>query len=157
MPVRSHRVISLLLVVCGIALFVHPAVALSSSPTVLINEFMAGPNSTSIEWVELFNANSVAVNVSGWKIDNSVLGGTQMVFPAGSLIQSNSLLVITRTGNILVISDTVQLLDTDNNVINQRMYSNAASGKSFARMPDGGISWQQGGTAQYIPLHTQGI
>jgi hypothetical protein len=71
-PLRSRRVIALLLTVCGIALMLRPAAALSSSsPVVLINEFMpnTGADSTMSEWVELFNPNPFSVDVSGWKLD----------------------------------------------------------------------------------------
>src|SRR5215213_8536104 len=107
MSVSSRRVLSLMLVVCGIGLMLRTAAAQSSSPKVLINEFMPRPSSGNPEWVELFNPNPMPIDISGWRIDNSVVGGTQMLFPAGSLIQSNSLLVITRTGDILGISDTI--------------------------------------------------
>src|SRR3954471_15485357 len=110
MSVIYRRTLSLLLVVCGIALILRPAAALSSSPKVLINEFMPRPSSGTPEWVELFNPTPLPIDVTGWRIDNSVIGGTQMRFPAGSVIQSNALLVITRTGDILGVSDTVQLL-----------------------------------------------
>src|SRR5687768_2190473 len=158
MPVRSRRVISLLLMVCGIALILRPAAALSSSsPVVLINEFMAGPNSTSMEWVELFNPNTVAVDISGWKIDDDTINTTHISVPAGTILPSNSLLVFPRSGNLFNITDTVQLLDNGNFVIDRYDYTNAPPNQSFARIPDGGTSWQQGGTAQYIPLHTQGM
>jgi hypothetical protein len=68
MPVRSRRFVSLLLMVCGIALLMRPATALSSSPVVLINEFMPRPSSGAPEWVELFNPNPMLIDVSGWKI-----------------------------------------------------------------------------------------
>src|SRR3954453_860275 len=119
-----------------------PVAALSSSsPVVLINEFMPRPSSGAPEWVELYNPNPILIDVSGWKIDNSSVGGTQMLFPAGSLIQSNSLLVITRTGDILGVSDTIQLLDVSNNPIDTNIYINATTGQSFARTPDGCATW----------------
>ena len=71
MPIRVRRIISLLLVVCGLALLVRPRAALSHSTGVLINEFMPRPSSATPEWVELFNPNPMLIDVSGWKIEHS--------------------------------------------------------------------------------------
>src|SRR3954468_3490640 len=103
MPVRSRRVFSLLMIVCGLALMLRPAAAQSSSPVVLINEFMPGPNSTSIEWVELFNPNPFDVPLTGWKIDDDVIGGTQILISAETILPSNGILVFSRSGNIFNI------------------------------------------------------
>src|SRR5258705_7744928 len=115
MPVRSRRVISLLLTVCGIAMLVRPAMALSSSPVVLINEFMpnTGADLTTAEWVELFNPNPFSVGVSGWKIVDDTISHPQTTIGAGSVMSPNSLLVVLLTTNVLnnTRSDAVQLLD----------------------------------------------
>src|SRR5215216_4564399 len=67
----------------------HDLPARAAGPGIMINEFMPRPSSGP-EWAELFNTGSTAIDISGWKIDNSTIGGTQIVLPAGSVIQSNS-------------------------------------------------------------------
>jgi hypothetical protein len=152
--VRFRRMfVTALILLLTLAPYELPARA---APTILINEFMPRPSSGDAEWAELFNVGSLAIDISGWKIDNNTVGGTQMVLPAGSVIQSNSLLVITRTGDILGISDTIKLLDLSNSVIDSHVYESAATGKSFARIPDGSDTWQIGGSPQYPSSHTQG-
>jgi hypothetical protein len=68
MPLRSRRSGLLFAVPLLLALLLaRVPLALSSSPPVLINEFMprtaGGP-----EWTELFNPNPFDVDLSGWKI-----------------------------------------------------------------------------------------
>ena len=112
MPIHSRRVISLLLMACGLALMLRPAAALSNSPGVLINEFMPRPSSGA-EWVELFNPNPYDVDIGNWKLDDDTIGGSQTTIAIGTLIPSNGLLVISLSTNILndTGTDAAQLLD----------------------------------------------
>ncbi len=87
MSVSSRRVLSLLLLVCGIALMLRPAAALSSSPKVLINEFMPRPSSGNPEWVELFNPNPVPIDISGWKIYKDAKNGFSFRYPPNLTVQ----------------------------------------------------------------------
>jgi hypothetical protein len=155
MPVRSRRIFSLLLVACGLALMLHPAAAHSSAPVVLINEFVPDPSGSDInkEWVELFNPNPVAVNISNWKIDDNNTSGSEAptIIDSNITISSNSLLVITLTGSLLGngVADTIQLLDATGNQIDSYDYTVAPSNnQSFARTPDGGVIWAQGVPSQ---------
>ena len=102
MLLRSRRVVMLLLMACGIALILRPVAALSSSSAVLINEFMpnTGADTTMPEWVEFFNPNPFAVDVSGWKIVDDTISHPQTTISAGSVMQPNSLLVVFLTTNI---------------------------------------------------------
>ena len=59
------------------------------TPDVVINELHYNPDGTSVEFVELFNAEATAVDVSGWDIDGL------FVMPAGTTIAPGGFLVIT--------------------------------------------------------------
>ncbi|RJS47354.1 lamin tail domain-containing protein [Nocardioides cavernaquae] len=56
-------------------------------PTLIkVNEFMPAP-STGNEWIELYNPTAVAVDVSGYKVDDLVNGGgAPKTIPAGTVI-----------------------------------------------------------------------
>jgi Lamin Tail Domain len=144
MSLQSRRwfalvIIFTLLIVCleeGIITRAAPA------PRILINEFFPGPNTTSNEWVELFNPNPFDVPLTGWKIDDDTIGGTQIVVPAGTVLQSNTLLVFSRSGNILNSSDAVQLLDGNDTIVDSYTYVSAPATQSYARIPDGSANWQ---------------
>ncbi|HEV8536808.1 MAG TPA: hypothetical protein VGR87_13970 [Candidatus Limnocylindria bacterium] len=64
---------------------------------VRINEFLMAPNPTSDgEWVELFNPQSVAVDVSGLYVDDVAAGGgAPKQIPAGTVIPPGGLWVMT--------------------------------------------------------------
>lgn len=150
MPIRSRRIFSLLLVACGLALMLRPAAALSSSsPVVLINEFMPRPSS-GVEWVELFNPNPYDLDIGNWKIDDDTIGGSQTTIAAGTLIPANGLLVISLSTNILNDSgtDVAQLLDAGGASVDSHSYSSATAGQSYARTPDGSATWMKGTPSQ---------
>ena len=153
---RLRRLTLLLLIAISLAppLLATPAARASAMSLILINEFMPRPSSGNPEWVELYNAGPVDVDVSGWKIDNAADGGILIPVPAGSILQSNSLLVITRTGDILGIADTIRLFDAHGGIVESHAYFGALTGKSFARVPDGSDLWQIGGSAEYPQAHT---
>ncbi len=136
-----------LLAVLALLLARAPIAESSSSPTVLINEFMPNPSSGS-EWVELFNPGASIVDLSGWKIDDEVIGGSPAptTIASGVAIPPNGLLVISLAANILnnTGSDVVRLLDPADGTVDSRAYSGTSVGESYARVPDGGTSWLKG-------------
>jgi hypothetical protein len=62
---------------------------------VVINEIMYHPTNGANEFVEFYNLTSTNIDLSGW-----ALAGTSFVFPAGSLIRSNGLLVLVGSTNV---------------------------------------------------------
>ncbi|MCG8346656.1 MAG: lamin tail domain-containing protein, partial [Chloroflexales bacterium] len=137
---------SLLLLGTLIALPLESAGAASiQTPQLWINEFLARPDAGNEEWVELFNPNPFAVELTGWKIDDSVIGGTQIPIPAGTILPANSLLVVSRNGNIFGNkNDGIQLLNAQSKVVDTYAYTSATAGQSYARMPDGHKDWVEG-------------
>ena len=75
-------------------------VAPSSADSVItFNEVMYHPagNTQTLEWVELFNALSYDMDISGWQLD----GGIEYTFPAGTTIPSEGYLVIAKSPAVL--------------------------------------------------------
>ena len=60
--------------------------------TVVFNEVMYHPpaDNTALEWIELHNQMSVAVNLSGWSLQNAV----DFIFPAGTILEGGQYLVV---------------------------------------------------------------
>ncbi len=114
--VRFNRMLLTALIVL-LALSARNLPTRAAAPSVMINEFMpnTGSDSTSPEWVELFNPNPFAVDVSGWKIVDDTLSHTQTMIGPNSLLSPNSLLVVFLAANILNNSgnDAVQLFDAN--------------------------------------------
>src|SRR5690242_21648250 len=104
MPFRSSRRFSFAtaLIILGL-LMVYAGSARATTPTaVMINEFMpnTGSDSTTAEWVELFNSNPYIVDVSGWQIVDDTLSHSRTTIAPGTLMPANSLLVVFMTTNI---------------------------------------------------------
>lgn len=66
----------------------------AATDKIVVNEFMANPvsiNDSDAEWIELANESNVAVDISGWKLDD---GASPYTFPAATQIDANGFLVI---------------------------------------------------------------
>ncbi len=112
------------------------------SPLILINEVMHYPSS-GVEWVELYNPGTVPVDLSGWRIDDSVIGGPHTVIGEGVVIAPASLLVIPLTSAILNNNDPdrVILSDPTGQVIDQSPLIVLRPDQTIARQPDGSDTW----------------
>ncbi|WP_333691686.1 lamin tail domain-containing protein, partial [Chloroflexus sp.] len=112
---------------------------------VLINEVMSYPE-TGTEWVELYNPGSLPVDLSGWRIDDSVIGGAHTIIPAGTLLLPGNLLVVPLASAILNNGDPdqAQLSNTTGELIDQTPLAIVPRGQTLARQPDGSAVWQVG-------------
>ena len=68
MSLRPRRWFPLAVAFIALIFFVDHALISRAAPTqqVWINEVMARPNTGGKEWVELFNPNPIAVDLTGW-------------------------------------------------------------------------------------------
>ena len=136
MLLRFRRSTPFMLIVFVLAFLIShtPAALSSSSSTILINEFMPKPSSGG-EWVELFNPNPFDVDLSGWKIDDDTIGGSQTTIGAGTSIPANALVIVQLAANILndTGSDAAQLLDAGTSIgANTEEARGAYSRREFA-------------------------
>lgn len=119
---------------------------------VMMNELYSRGIPTELDWIEIYNPNSDAVDITNYKIYDS--GGQtgskpKKEFPSGSIIPANGFLVITvddtassgfglssngekvwfenASGTIIDIVDLIAITDTAN---------------SYGRQPDGSTNWQ---------------
>ena len=69
----------------------------SSVPTVFINELVNRSAPPGVDWVELFNPNPAAVDVSGWFLTDDGGLPTKYRIPAGTTIPALAYLVISET------------------------------------------------------------
>src|SRR4030066_1643594 len=76
------------------------SVVKSEIPSIVINEIHYDPDVKTelVEFVELYNAGTTTVDISGWYFSN----GISYVFPAGSRLTRNGYLVVVqdRTGAV---------------------------------------------------------
>jgi uncharacterized repeat protein (TIGR01451 family)/predicted ribosomally synthesized peptide with SipW-like signal peptide len=128
---------------------------------IMINEFLPNPNGSDNahkpggEWVELYNAGGSSVDVDGWKIYDNNDSHYVMITPANTdsgstLIAPLGFLVVYRNGDSDFAlnnegGDSVRLYDgpiSSSVLIDFYVYTtDAPSGKSYARIPDGSTNW----------------
>lgn len=79
---------------------VLPVLAARADSYVVFNELHYHPasNEASQEWVELYNQNSVDVDLSAWRLS----GGVDYVFPSGTTIKAGGYLLVAATPSSLI-------------------------------------------------------
>ena len=128
--------------------FVAPIVV---EPTVIkINEIYSRGVPTDLDWIEIYNASSFPVTLSGYKIyDSGGQGGTKpkMSIPAGTTIPAKGYYVIVT--DIAVTTDPsgfglssggeeVWLEDASGKVIEDVVFPAMDVTQTYSRVPDGG-------------------
>lgn len=120
-----------------------PNIALAAETDVVINEFLADPtgtDTTSNEWIELYNNGNTPVSLDGWTIVDVGDPTTIYTFSPSDTIGGNGWLSTTpplsnkmdNTGE-----NTLELRHASGSVINSAFYRGTTEGFSYARKPDG--------------------
>jgi hypothetical protein len=76
---------------------------ISDNPAVRINEIMYAPPPGEPEWVEIVNADSTAVNLSGWSITDAAVGTRHLIAQGEALIGPGERWVLTKDSAALAI------------------------------------------------------
>lgn len=109
------------------------------SKEILINEFLPAPNDGEKEWIELYNAGSSIINLTGWQIDDDDNSTSPQIIPENTTIYANGFLVISFNKSTLNNEgDKVRLLWPDDQVVHAVSYDKAKQGQSVAKF---GASW----------------
>jgi len=120
-------------------------------PLVYINEILPNPDGDDAEneWIEIYNAGDVAVNLLGWKLDDSKLfDDKEFVFMEEGM-QTNFLpgeyRVLTRPQTNIILNndiDFVYLFNADGIEIDSHEFESPSSGRSIGRKSDFVEEWQ---------------
>ena len=122
---------------------------------VTINEFLPKPDvidwngdgkvDSDDEWVELYNAADIPVDVSGWALDDEADAGSPLYFlPAGTVIPPHGFLLLfgAQTGiNYANTKDVVRLLYRNGELLEEYRYYATWFDRSFSKTVDGGHVW----------------
>jgi hypothetical protein len=140
-----------------IAIIVATAGSLLSKGSVIINEFMAGNDTTVApnsvpgrfdDWIELHNTGGVAQDMGGWLLTNNPNGSNAWIFPAGTIVPANGYLIIFASGDDT--PDSKRNLHTN--------FKLAKSGEYLALMaPDESISSEFGPAGSSYPNQSDNI
>ena len=101
--------------------------------------------------MELYNAASLPVDVSGWALDDEADAGSPLYFlPFGTVIPPHGFLLLfgAQTGiNLANTKDVVRLLYRNGALLEECRYWATWADRSFSKTTDGGHEW----TYWYVP------
>jgi hypothetical protein len=131
----------------------------ADSPKILINEILPSPTGSDLtdEWIEIFNPNNFEVNISGWKIQDTIGKTKTYIFPKGTKILAKGFLVLKRSQSKITLNndgDGLKLIDPEGKTIDEISYQKAKKGKSFNRGENGWF-WTENltpGTENFKPI-----
>lgn len=109
---------------------------------IFINEIMPSPEGADedSEWVELYNSNDFEVNLTDWKIQDSI--GTKTTYTIKQKIPGFGFLVLERPETKITLNndqDGLTLFSPDNKTIDSAFYEEAEVGLSYVKVNS---SWQ---------------
>lgn len=125
------------------------------SDAILLSEIMPNPEGTDTdtEWIELYNASTANVDLGNWSLDDEEGGSDPYIFPAGTVVEAQDFLVISRSVSKLSLNndtDTVRLFNFQNTAQDSVTYDGSPEGQSYARIGveewaganTGGVAWR---------------
>ena len=131
-----------------------------------LNEYLPDPASdwngdgsatADDEYIELYNSNPAAVDVSGWMLDDvedgaawSPDGSQPYVLPPGTSIAAQGFLLVFRSESSVVLNndgDWVRLLQPDGSLVEAATYATSDDDVAYSKTVDGGDQWTQ----DYLP------
>ena len=113
--------------------------AFAVTPPLKINEFLPNP-STGEEWIEIYNPSASTVDLTGWKIFDSI---GEIATPTGTIGAGGFFVVELSASKLNNDGDTITLKDASNTVIDTTSYTTVHKGNSIARSVDGAGSFQE--------------
>jgi hypothetical protein len=177
-PFRTGLYLSLAMIIQVIAISSGKILA-QDAPRIFVNEFLAANLSTNpdmvdfgdfSDWVELYNDESVDVNIGGYYLTDDLTNHTKWQFPANTIIPAKGFYLVWADGyndvpgktyvrdwwpdNITFVTkwchanfrlnkdgDEIGLFDASGNKLDSVVFSNQVFDVSYGRKPDGSNNW----------------
>jgi len=113
--------------------------------TPIINEFLPNPEgSDKEEWIEILNPTASPINITNWIIDDAEGGSKPYVISEPTTLRAYEYIILPRILSKLALNnttDSVRLLNADEEVIDEIEYSDVEEGNSYARDEDDVWLW----------------
>lgn len=112
---------------------------LTTYPTnIIINEILPSPEGPDAEneWLELFNKNDFEVDISNWKITDTIGRTKTYIFPEGTKIEKQGFLLLDRPKTKITLnnsSDGLKLFQPNEKIIDEITFEKAPLGQSYNR------------------------
>ncbi len=112
---------------------------------IFINEILPSPEGPDAEneWIEIFNENNFEVDLSDWKIRDTIGKTNTYIIPQGTGLNSFGFLILRRLETKITLQnsgDGLELLNPEGRIVHKVEYSKAPKSHSFNRIPTG-WSW----------------
>ena len=117
---------------------------------IFINEIMPapeGPDDTN-EWIELYNNNNFAVDISYWKLQDTKGAITNYTLPKNTILQSNGYLVLKRSQTKITLNndeDVINLILPNGRIADSTSYKEASKNQSYSKTLSG-FTWTENTT-----------
>jgi hypothetical protein len=114
---------------------------------VVINELVADPLPADEDWIEFYNADSVSVDLAGWRFSD---GGNNFTFPMPTSLAAGAYLVLDRndpnsfTFGFSKVGETISLYTDTNQLVDSTSWvdGDADQPNSWGRLPNGSGTFQ---------------
>jgi len=115
------------------------------SKEIFINEIYPNPATGEEEFIELFNSSENSVDLSGWKVDDTMGGGSaEFLIKEGTIIDPKGFLTLYQKDTKIVLNndgDNVNLIWPDSRISNTLPYPKSEKNLSYSRNSDGIWNW----------------
>ena len=116
------------------------------APRIVISAVLPNPvGDDGAEWIELFNAEEGAVDISGWQLDDEDGGSKAFLVPSGTLLPPGAFMVFSRQETGISLNnggDEVRLLDGQSRLLQSVSYDGSTEGSALVYY-DGEYFWQE--------------
>jgi len=114
---------------------------------VVFSEILPSPEGADKEneWIEIFNKNDFDIDLSNWKIKDSIGTVTTYIFPENTIIKNRGYLVILRPETKIILNndiDSLNLIQPNNKIIDIVSYEKAPRRESY-NLTNSGWYWSQ--------------
>ncbi|TFG29979.1 lamin tail domain-containing protein, partial [Candidatus Thorarchaeota archaeon] len=122
-------------------------VASNDGDLIVINEFLPDPNTLyTEEWIELYNPLGVAVDISGYILDDLIGGGTApYTIPMGTTVPAYGFILFYQSTTNIGLNnagDDINYINPDGiTVLDTYTYSSSTDDVSYGRETDGASTW----------------
>jgi len=126
---------------------VEPQIPDGPESTVLINEVMSNNVGNGVDWIEIYNAGSEAVDLEGYKLNDAESPESGWAIPAGNVVEAGGYIVFDENewdfGGVSSSGEWVSFADAAGTLIDKIYVTDmsANAGLTYAREVDGEEPW----------------
>jgi hypothetical protein len=112
---------------------------------IIISELLPSPEGPDAEneWIEISNQNDYEVDLSGWKISDTIGSVTTYILPDGTIISNQGFLVFYRPETKIILNndgDSLKLIKPDGSIASEVSYEKSPNNRSYS-LAEKGWAW----------------